>query len=91
MSSVATQLRALQNLEMHSPHAFLGIHAIDEDWKVIRLWRPGAKEVNLEGEGKVVDSYRVADSGLFEYVGPAYVTTMVYSVFHHNVEGESVH
>ncbi len=84
MVSRMASLRALQNFQMHTPHAFLGIHPLDEGRKVIRLWRPGAKEVHLEVEGKVVSAYCKEGSGLFEYVVPERLHSMSYRVFHQN-------
>ena len=84
MPTTATQIRALVNHEMYNPHAFLGIHVLDEGRKVIRLWRPGAKKVHLEVCGKKGEAYRVDEAGLFEYVVPDKVNSEQYRVYHQN-------
>jgi len=66
----------------YDPHAILGLHIHDEKHSVIRLWRPGAKEIFLEFKGKVVQASLVHEAGLFEYIVPKNTTYKDYRVFH---------
>lgn len=66
----------------HDPHTVLGLHAIADDGKIIRLFRPGADTVYFELFGKIVQAKRTDDTGLFEYNAPANTTFSDYRVYH---------
>lgn len=68
----------------HDPHRFLGIHSLDAEHKVIRLWRPGASCCHLEVQGKIVEGCSVHPSGLFEYRVSSDSTFLDYRIFHQN-------
>ncbi len=68
----------------HNPHQILGLHKLDEQTKVIRLWRPGATTVRLEVFGSIVEARKTDLEGFFEYQVPAHTTPLDYQVFHQN-------
>jgi len=68
----------------HDPHAFLGIHAVDGRSKVIRLFRPGAKEIYLEVGGRLVKAEPIDLSGHFTYAPACCCTAVDYRIFHQN-------
>lgn len=84
MATPQAILKQIQERKSQDPHAFLGIHPVDADKKVIRLWRPGAKTVSLEVKGKMVEAFQVDPSGLFEYITLPTVTSNDYRVYHPN-------
>lgn len=65
------------------PHRFLGIHTLGNK-KVIRIYRPGAKEIFLEVMGKTVPARRFHDAGLFEYTTSENIQGGDYRVYHQN-------
>ena len=67
----------------YNPHSFLGVHDTPQGC-VIRLWRPGAKEIHLEVLGHLVRAERVDERGVFEYVVNQKVSSGDYKVFHDN-------
>jgi 1,4-alpha-glucan branching enzyme len=69
-------------LSQHDPHSLLGIHAIDDKTKVIRLWRPGAKTIHLEVLGKIVEAEKRGEEGLFEVEVLASCSFLDYRVYH---------
>jgi 1,4-alpha-glucan branching enzyme len=74
----------LQNIStsfLSNPHHFLGLHALDGEKKVIRLWRPGAFSLHLELLGKIVEMQRIGEEGLFELQVPATIAPLDYRVF----------
>lgn len=68
----------------HQPHAVLGLHPYFEGYKVIRLWRPGARQIFLEVFGHIVEAKRIHEAGIFEYVVPPHTTPFDYRIFHQN-------
>lgn len=70
-------------LKIHDPHAFLGLHP-KEGKKVIRLLRPGAKEVYIELHGKITSMGKSKGEGLFELVVPKEATILDYRIYHKN-------
>lgn len=66
----------------HDPHTILGLHEFTNGRKVIRLWRPGAKELFLEVFGESVQATKVHDAGIFEYVVPSDTMANDYRVYH---------
>lgn len=70
--------------EHWDPHSVLGIHPYFDDKKIIRLWRPGAKEVYLEFQGKIVPARKVHEAGIFEYPVPLNTKHNDYRVYHQN-------
>jgi 1,4-alpha-glucan branching enzyme len=71
----------LTGVELHNPHAVLGLHP-KGDFKVIRLWRPGAEKVHIELLGKTVSLERVKKEGLFELGVPNETGPLDYRVYH---------
>ena len=67
----------------HDPHALLGLHALSEEQKVIRLWRPGASQIFLEVEGRIVEAFSVGN-GLFDYRVPSHLQKQDYRIYHQN-------
>lgn len=76
------QIVKLMHISHHQPHAILGLHPYFEGAKVIRLWRPDAKQVFLEVFGSIVEARKIHEAGLFEYVVPAHTNPQDYRVFH---------
>lgn len=70
--------------EHWDPHTILGLHSYVPGSKVIRLWRPGAWELNFELAGQIVQAHRVDELGLFEYIVPETVSYADYRVYHQN-------
>lgn len=68
----------------HQPHSILGLHNFFEGGKVIRLWRPGAENIQIELFGSLVSPKIVHEAGIFEYLVPGHTTPMNYRVFHQN-------
>ncbi len=68
----------------HNPHQILGLHRVDDETKVIRLWRPGATSVHLEVFGAIVEAKKTDLEGFFEYIVPAHTTHLDYEVYHQN-------
>lgn len=73
-----------ENLLSHDPHHFLGLHPLDENNRVIRLWRPGASSCHLELFGKIVEAKKAHPYGIFEIVVPKNTTPLDYRVYHPN-------
>ncbi|PIS03225.1 MAG: 1,4-alpha-glucan branching enzyme [Chlamydiae bacterium CG10_big_fil_rev_8_21_14_0_10_42_34] len=65
----------------HNPHHFLGLHETPNG-QVIRLWRPGAKEIYLEVLGQIVQATQVASVGLFEYALSTKIQPNDYRIYH---------
>ncbi|MCH9628033.1 MAG: 1,4-alpha-glucan branching enzyme GlgB [Chlamydiales bacterium] len=61
------------------PHHFLGLHS-----QVIRLYRPGAPELFLEVQGKIIPATKVHEAGVFECALPIELTYFDYRVYHQN-------
>jgi 1,4-alpha-glucan branching enzyme len=61
----------------YNPHNVLGLHG-----QTIRMWRPGATEIQLEVSGKIVNAKLVDSRGLFEYVSPDKITPYDYRIYH---------
>lgn len=66
----------------HDPHTLLGLHDLPNNKKVIRLWRPGAKQIFLEVFGQTVEATRMHEAGIFEYIVPADFMSHDYRVYH---------
>jgi 1,4-alpha-glucan branching enzyme len=84
-ANAARQLvEKLNYTDQFNPHAILGLHLLDDAHKVIRLWRPGAKELYIQVKGKIVEAVNVDQAGLFEYVVPKDYSYTDYKIFHHD-------
>jgi len=77
------QLSNLIDGNHHDPHRILGVHTVDKK-KVIRLFRPGAKELHLEVLGKIVEAKKSQKPGLFAYEVPHNLTFSDYRIYHHS-------
>lgn len=73
----------LAHFDEYNPHHTLGLHPQGES-KVIRLWRPGARQIYLQVFDQIVEAKRVDEAGLFEYDVPATTTNKDYKVYHQN-------
>ncbi len=83
-SMASLKIQCKRDLEMHQPHQLLGLHPLDEQNKVIRVYRPGAAVVNLEVFGKVVEANCVDPRGIFECTVPIQTKPTDYRVYHHS-------
>lgn len=81
---MTTDVRVSLQEKIYDPHTFLGLHSLGKDKKIIRLWRPGAKEVYFELLGKTVEAKRADSFGLFTYVVSSKIKPNDYRVFHQN-------
>jgi alpha-1,4-glucan:alpha-1,4-glucan 6-glycosyltransferase len=68
----------------HDPHTILGLHEFTGGRKIIRLWRPGAKQISFEAFGESVTATKVHEAGVFEYIVPGDTMPHNYRVFHQN-------
>ncbi len=75
-------LSKLIHADHYDPHTLLGFHINATGAKVIRLWRPGARQVFLEVFGEIVEATKVHESGLFEYLAPRDTMANDYRVYH---------
>ncbi len=71
-------------IHFHDPHAVLGIHEIDENRWVIRLWRPGARSVVVQVLGEKIGADKIDDAGLFEIELPKRIGPLDYQIYHSN-------
>ena len=76
-----SELRLLAEGRHADPHHFLGLHELAKG-QVIRLWRPGAKEIYLEVLGKIVQAKKIDDLGLFEYLPEEKIAPEDYRIYH---------
>lgn len=84
ISSYQEAQRIVQELEssLHTPHQYLGIHRLNDNTSVIRLYRPGAETMHMELYGYIVEMKRVHEAGLFEMPVPPECTCHEYRIFH---------
>lgn len=69
---------------LHDPHHFFGIHQLENGKKVIRVWRPGAKEIHLKLFEDIVNAHCIDQRGIFEVEVPAHTTAKDYQIYHTN-------
>ena len=81
--NLKNQVMSLIEGNAYDPHTILGLHVVN-DSQVIRLFRPGAKNVYLEVLGEIVEASLIHDSGLFEYQVPSKISMLDYRVYQHN-------
>ena len=67
-----------------TPHAFLGLHPFFEEKKIIRLYRPGAREVFLCVKGEIVSARMIHPLGLFDCLVEGDIASLDYQVYHQN-------
>jgi 1,4-alpha-glucan branching enzyme len=84
LANPETYLMKLTREVKHDPHHVLGLHSIDDQKKVIRLYRPGAKKIYFELKGQQVEAKRTHKEGLFEYEVPQDTSYLDYRVYHNN-------
>ncbi|MBS4168263.1 1,4-alpha-glucan branching protein GlgB [Parachlamydia sp. AcF125] len=70
--------------EAYDPHQFLGLHRLSNDRQVIRVWRPGAKDIHLKIQDQAVSAVQIHQAGLFELTVPNTLHPTDYQVFHQN-------
>jgi 1,4-alpha-glucan branching enzyme len=78
------QLNKILEITHHNPHAILGLHDYSEGSKVIRLWRPEARQVYLEVFGSIVEAKLIHDAGFFEFIVPVHTKSTDYRIYHQN-------
>ena len=68
--------------EFADPHSVLGLQNIDENKRVIRIFRPDSENCELEVHGRTVLANKIHDAGFYEYeVAPDFKPTD-YRIFH---------
>jgi 1,4-alpha-glucan branching enzyme len=77
-------LQLVFNSEHYDPHSILGLHDYFDGRKVIRIWRPGAQEIQLEVFSEIVKAHRLDELGLFEYITSGETTYKDYRIWHPN-------
>lgn len=82
-ANLLSELARILHGEHWDPHHFLGLHLHDGK-HVIRLYRPGAKEVFLKVADKSVPAKRIHEAGIFEYVANQPITSKDYKIYHQN-------
>ncbi len=82
MLSDITPLSRLKE-SFSNPHALLGLHPLKDKGKVIRVFRPGAKEVYVEVKGTVLPMEKI-EEGFFSLPVSADVQPLDYRIYHHN-------
>lgn len=78
------EIQRLMQGEHYDPHRFLGLHSYFDGKKVIRLYRPQAKEIYLEVFGEIVPAQKVHEAGIFEYIVPFETGHTDYRIYHQN-------
>jgi 1,4-alpha-glucan branching enzyme len=73
--------RILSEIFRHDPHSILGLQTVGEG-QLIRLFRPGANELQLEVKGETVFAEKVSDQGLFEFRLKEKIGATDYRVYH---------
>ena len=73
-----------QTLIHYDPHAFLGLHTLENGKKVIRLFRPEARHVYIELHGKVIEALKSFEEDFFEITVPSETTFKDYQIYHQN-------
>lgn len=73
----------LIQLNEYDPHHFLGLQE-EHGEQVIRLWRPGANQVHLELNGRILKASRVHEAGLFQYTVSTNTSFKDYKIYHQN-------
>lgn len=84
VSQTLDHIMRLQHLDHHDPHLFLGLHSAEGGKKVIRLLRPGAKDVYIELHGKIVNVPKSHESGIFELIVDPATTPQDYKIYHNS-------
>ena len=82
MNSLSYDPAQVTNGDHYDPHTLLGLHPIDSSIKVIRIWRPDAREIFVELKGKMVSPKLVFSTGIFELKVPADTKFSDYKVYH---------
>lgn len=82
--TISEGIRAILDGHQYDAHRFLGLHTAADGRRVIRIWRPDAKEVHLEVKGKMVQAEPMHLAGCFEYTVPENVTYRDYRIYHIN-------
>lgn len=78
------ELQTLLGGNSHDPHHFLGLHPYFNNQKVIRVYRPEAKEIYIELFGKMTPLLKIHEAGIFEHVVPFETNHSDYRVYHQN-------
>lgn len=78
------ELKTLILGDSHDPHHFLGLHPYFNNQKVIRVYRPLAKEIYIELFGKMTPMQKIHEAGVFELVVPFETNHSDYRIYHQN-------
>jgi 1,4-alpha-glucan branching enzyme len=81
---VDKELHSLFSSSHGNPHALLGLQVNEQGEKVIRLYRPGAKEIYLYIQGELVSPTLVDEVGLFHAHCPPTLQLKEYQIYHQN-------
>ncbi|MCH9630744.1 MAG: 1,4-alpha-glucan branching enzyme GlgB [Chlamydiia bacterium] len=76
-------LKRLLEYTHKNPHSFLGLHE-EGDGKIIRIFRPGARKIQLEVFGEIKEADLEHSSGLFVCRVPNKTTHLDYRIYHQN-------
>jgi 1,4-alpha-glucan branching enzyme len=68
--------------EETDPHRILGLHALPDGSKVIRVWRPGAPHLHIQLKDAILPMTVVHPAGLFELTVPSSTTAADYHVYY---------
>lgn len=74
----------LDNLALHDPHTSLGLHELADGRKVIRVFRPGAKEAHIELKGELKPLHRLSEEGFFEVEVDKNTSYLDYKIYHNS-------
>lgn len=82
--SYLSEIDRIVHGEHWDPHHVLGLHPYFDNKKIIRLWRPGAREIFLEVDGVIHPARKVNDAGFFDLIVPEHVDHKSYRIYHQN-------
>lgn len=74
----------IDDLTLHDPHTSLGLHELADGRKVIRVYRPGAKEAYIQLKGDVVPLSKLAEDGFFEREVDQKTGFLDYKIYHNS-------
>ncbi|MEI6241884.1 MAG: 1,4-alpha-glucan branching protein GlgB [Chlamydiota bacterium] len=75
-------VQSLLGKNIIDPHSFLGLHSISKRKKEIRVWRPGAGNLYVEVQGKIISIPRVLEEGFFVLEVPSSIEKSDYRIYH---------
>ncbi|NGX58171.1 MAG: 1,4-alpha-glucan branching enzyme GlgB [Chlamydiae bacterium] len=81
LQNIDTEYQNLFHLTDSKPHKILGLLTDESGSQVIRIWRPGAEQLQLEIEGKTIKAKQVCSEGLFEVVCEKPIGSLDYKIY----------